>query len=236
MIVAVRDHSIEPVADLLVREGLVTTDHILLHCSGAVSAREAFGKVASKVRGVATLHPLLAIADGRASANRFRDAVFGIQGSDPARAIAISLARALAGRPLVLNEGQMAGYHAAASLASNYVVTLLDVAAEFLAKNGIARSEALSALLTLAESSLQSVRERGVDGGLTGPIRRGDVDTIVRHLQALSPELQGLYRGLGRCTTAIARRLGDVSRADLEAIDSILDGVDLLDDSAAFSA
>ena len=237
VIVAVKDEAILEVSSRLVQEGVVHAQQVLLHCSGAVSAQEAFGATTQYVGGVATFHPLAAVTDGPVGATLFNGASFGIQGDERGKQIAVSLVQALGGRPLVLSGDQMASYHAAAALASNFLVTLLDAATGLLTRSGINRKEGLQALLTLAEGSLQRVREHGVDGGLTGPIRRGDTATIIRHLEALTPELQSLYRGLGLRTTAIARRLGMACGEDLEAIDSVLAADENIrrEDSAAYT-
>ena len=67
VLLAVRDSAVAEVAQQLVGTGLISSRHVLLHCSGAVSAVEAFASVAGKVGGVGTIHPLRAIADGRAA-------------------------------------------------------------------------------------------------------------------------------------------------------------------------
>lgn len=226
IITAVRDDAIAEVAQMLVASGFVASRHVMIHCSGAMSAATAFGGVADQLRGVATLHPLRAIADPAETMERLAGTVFGIEGDDAGRAVALDLVRALRGKPLELADSQMAAYHAAAAVVSNYLVTLLDTGAALLAGVGIERDQALAALLPLARGALANVAERGVDDGLTGPIRRGDKDTIDKHLHALAAlpsKLQQVYRVLGSQTVEIARRLEAAPAADLDAIQSMLD-------------
>lgn len=226
VITAVRDDAITDVADMLVSSGFVASKHVLIHCSGAMSAGQAFGAVTKQVRGVATLHPLRAIADAREAIEDLAGTVFGIEGDEAGRSVARDLVRAMRGRPLELAETQMAAYHAAAAMVSNYVVALIDSAAQLLEQGGIERKEALGALLPLARGAVANVEERGVDQGLTGPIRRGDTETIAKHLAALKelpPELQTVYRVLGSQTVSIARRVQDATVSDLDAIQALLD-------------
>jgi predicted short-subunit dehydrogenase-like oxidoreductase (DUF2520 family) len=197
---------------------------VLLHCSGARSAEEAFAGVGDRVAGVGTLHPLRAIADPRAAVQSMPGTVFGVQGDARGIALAESLALALGGVPLKLEASQMPAYHAAAAIASNYVVALLDAAREVLARLGMGEEEAARALVPLARGSLDNLESRGPAEGLTGPIRRGDRATVERHLAALPADLQGLYRALGLRTVALARRVGEASEADLDAIAELLDG------------
>jgi predicted short-subunit dehydrogenase-like oxidoreductase (DUF2520 family) len=228
VILAVRDPMIGEVAQMLVGTGLVNRKHVLLHCAGAASAKELLGVVVDKVAGIGTLHPLSAIADGRAAMRTLKGTVFGIEGDDVGRTTAGKLVTALGGITLALDSSQMAAYHAAAALASNYIVAALDAAAAVLASAGVAPDRAAQALVPLAEGALRNVSVHGTTAGLTGPVRRGDVATIQRHLDALRarPELAEIYRALARHAVEIAARIDGPDapdRAGLEAIRVLLD-------------
>jgi predicted short-subunit dehydrogenase-like oxidoreductase (DUF2520 family) len=223
VVLAVRDDAIEAVARTLVATGLISKRHVLLHCSGALSAEEAFASVRDSVGGVGTLHPLRAITDGRTAMREFAGTVFGVEGDERGRHVARALVAAVQGTALELSGGQMAAYHAAAAMASNYVVALLGVAAHMLEASGISQEDAVKALLPLCTGALENVRTSGLVGGLTGPIRRGDQATIARHLDAIPANVAPLYRALGLETLAIARRAADAQPDDLAAIERLLD-------------
>jgi predicted short-subunit dehydrogenase-like oxidoreductase (DUF2520 family) len=118
-----------------------------------------------------------------------------------------------------VNDRQRALYHAAAVFASNYVVALLGEAVGLLEQSGWSVQEATRGLMPLAEGALANVRKRGPVAALTGPIRRGDAETIRRHLVALA-ELDArsgrrrsrrrvdLYRMLGQVALEIAQQAG----------------------------
>jgi predicted short-subunit dehydrogenase-like oxidoreductase (DUF2520 family) len=235
LLVAVADASIGEVAAKLVGTGLVTAKHVMLHCSGALSAAEAFGPTATKVGGVGTLHPLRAIADPRAAMRAMKGTIFGVEGDERGKAHAQALVTAMGGIALELDGRHMAAYHAAAAIASNYAVALLDAAAAVLARIGVAPEQALSALVPLAQGAIANVAAHEKQGlaalavALTGPIRRGDDSTVERHLAALAgdPELAEIYRVLGRRTAAIAARIGSDAegapdRAALDRIEAML--------------
>jgi predicted short-subunit dehydrogenase-like oxidoreductase (DUF2520 family) len=225
VLVAVKDESIGSVARMLAGTGLLTKKHVLLHCSGAVSAAEAFGEVASRVGGVGTLHPLRSIVDAKQAALSLRGTVFGIEGDELGHKTALELVRLLAGRPLDLHGEEMALYHAAASMASNYVVALLGAASALLTRAGVAETEALSALLPLTEGTVANLVRVGLPTALTGPIARGDVSTVERHLGALkehAPAYLELYSVAGRQALVVARAKGEASPESLERIAKML--------------
>jgi predicted short-subunit dehydrogenase-like oxidoreductase (DUF2520 family) len=223
VLLAVRDAAVAEVAQMLVGTGLVNKRHVLLHCAGAASAQELLGAVADQVGGIGTLHPLQAIADGRTSMRTLKGAVFGVEGDEAGRATASALVAALGGIVLALDSSQMASYHCAAALASNYIVSAIDAAAQVLAGAGVSPTQAAQALVPLAEGALRNVAAKGTTEGLTGPIRRGDAQTIQRHLEALAnkPDVAQLYRALARRAVEIAARIDGPEAPDREGLKAI---------------
>jgi predicted short-subunit dehydrogenase-like oxidoreductase (DUF2520 family) len=105
------------------------------------------------------------------------------------------LARELGMTPFPLADEAKPVYHAATAFASNYLVTLTHVAAGLMQQAGIDEQLAYSALRPLQERTVEVA-----PGPPTGPIARGDADTIAAHLEAIGPGLRPLYRELGRAT------------------------------------
>jgi predicted short-subunit dehydrogenase-like oxidoreductase (DUF2520 family) len=109
-------------------------------------------------------------------------------------------------RPFAVSEEARIAYHAAASIASNLLVALEESAADLLAKAGVEDGRELLAPLVLRSAA--NWAERGPDA-LTGPIARGDVETVERHraaLRRLAPELEPLYEALAERARALAAR------------------------------
>jgi len=223
VILAVRDQVIGEVAQMLVGTGLVNKRHVMLHCAGAASAEELLGVVRDKVGGIGTLHPLSAIADGRAAMRTLKGTVFGVEGDEVGRATAGKLVAALSGVTLALDSTQMASYHCAAALASNYIVAAIDAAAQVLASAGVSPQQAAQALVPLAEGALRNVVHKGTTEGLTGPVRRGDASTIQRHLEALrgAPDVAEIYRALARRAVEIAARIDGPDAPDKSGLAAI---------------
>jgi predicted short-subunit dehydrogenase-like oxidoreductase (DUF2520 family) len=224
VVVAVRDDAIGSVAETLMGSGFITGEHALVHCSGALSAAEAFASVADAVGGMAMLHPLRAISDADKTMREWAGTVFGIEGDDRGTQAAQQLAAALGGQVLNLGRGQVAAYHAGAAVASNYLVALADVAVELMGQAGVSPDDARGALLPLMAGTLENLRRRGLPEALTGPIRRGDVETISRHLEVLGTgDLARVYRVLAGRTLALARAVGDADGSDLDQIEALID-------------
>ncbi len=223
VVLAVRDNAISEVAQMLVGTGLVNKRHVLLHCAGASSAEELLGGVKNAVGGIGTMHPLQAIADGRTAMRTLKGAVFGVEGDELGRATAVQLVTALGGVVMGLDSSQMAAYHCAAAFASNYIVGAIDAAVKVLGDAGVSPTQAVSALVPLAEGALRNVGQRGTTDGLTGPVRRGDSATIQRHLDALRehPELAQLYRALARHAVEIAARIDGPDAPDRDGLTAI---------------
>ncbi len=148
-----------------------------------------------------------------------------------------AMAAALGARAQALPPETKLLYHTAAVLASNYLVTLLHLAAELWAAFGVPEREATAALLPLVRGAVDNVAEHGAIDALTGPIARGDVATVAKHLQALAaarPEALAAYRALGRATLALARLRGDLDPAAAAALEALLaDGAEPARDLAA---
>ena len=117
-----------------------------------------------------------------------------------------SLARSLGAMPKRVTNDQRATYHAAAVFASNFVDVVIAEAVRMLTGIGWTQKQAETALIPLVESAVDNIKSHGVVGALTGPIRRGDADTIRRHLEVVDDA--ELYRMLGLVALEIAKEAG----------------------------
>ena len=108
------------------------------------------------------------------------------------------------------------GRHAAAVMASNFLPPLLDAASRLLERAGVPYEDALPALLPLVRGTLENIAERGVEGAVTGPVPRGDVETVGLHLRALEDTDRRLYAILGvELLRLTAPGLGEDARREL---------------------
>jgi predicted short-subunit dehydrogenase-like oxidoreductase (DUF2520 family) len=167
------------------------------HCSGAtgldvLAPHEAF-----------SLHPLMTVPTG-SPAHIFEGAGCAVDGATPrALAAAEALAAALGMKATRVTDEDRAAYHAAASIAANYLVTLKSAAERLAATAGVDRE----LLVPLARAAVNDWAERGAAGALTGPIVRGDEETVARQRAAIAeraPDLIPLFDALADATRALA--------------------------------
>jgi predicted short-subunit dehydrogenase-like oxidoreductase (DUF2520 family) len=209
ILVAVSDDAISEVAAALAAAGL--TGAVVLHTSGAAGP-EALDALREAGNSVGVLHPLQTVPSAERGIQTLRGATYAFAGDAGADAWARDLiVTQLEGKPLAVDPRRWQHYHAAAVMACNYQVTLVDAALELMEIAGIGRAAALDALAPILRATIDNVLSSGPEKALTGPIRRGDVGTIRRHLAALeiaSPETQRLYSAAGLRTITIAERAG----------------------------
>ncbi|MCL6544763.1 MAG: DUF2520 domain-containing protein [Bryobacteraceae bacterium] len=220
ILVAVADDAIEEVARLLAGAGL--RQGIVLHTCGAMGA-EALRPLAEAGVRCGTIHPLQSLASARQGLGSLPGSVFAIDGDTAALAWARELALKLSGRAVEVPPKRRPLYHAAAVMAGNYVIALIDAAAILMVAAGFDPKAGRRALGPLVETSVANALREGTAEALTGPVQRGDVETVSRHLEALrsAPEtVQRLYcaAGLHAVQVALRRGLAPEKAAALEAL------------------
>ena len=178
---------------------------IVGHTSGATP----LAALAPAGAGAFGLHPLQTFAGGSDPA-AFLGAGCAVAGSTPeALAFAAGLARTLGMTPFEIDDEGRAAYHAAASLASNFLVTLEAAAERIAAGAGLEPGEARRLLVPLLRRTIDNLAELGPARALTGPIARGDAATVEAQRRAVAeagPELLDLFDELVRHTTVLAGR------------------------------
>ena len=207
VLIAVSDCAIAEVAQRLCRSA--GTGGIALHTCGAKDESE-LDALRAKGFACGTIHPLQTIASPEGGAASLPGCTFAISGDAAALGWARAIARLLDGGVLGVNRENRALYHAAAAMASNHLVALADAAQQMLAKaGGVDGETAMQALAPLVGTTLANVLERGPAWALTGPIERGDAETVRRHLSSMPQgTIMELYRAAAKQTLDLARRKG----------------------------
>jgi predicted short-subunit dehydrogenase-like oxidoreductase (DUF2520 family) len=208
ILVAVPDDAICGVGCELAKGGL--EGGIVLHTSGAAGP-EALARLRGGDNAVGVLHPLQTVPDPNRGLQALPGATFAYAGDTIAAEWARSLIQQLGGRALAIDPQRWQTYHAAAVMACNYHITLVDAALELMESAGIDRNPALDALAPLIRTTTENVLSSGPERALTGPIARGDAGSIRRHGAALRdspPDTRRLYAAAGLRTIALAQRSG----------------------------
>lgn len=207
ILLAVPDDAIAGQAVTLDRTGRVAGGHVVLHLSGLLN-RSALGVLTGTGAALGSFHPLQTIAEPAAAPALLRGAVAGIEGDERALAAGRRLAERLGMRPIEVAAAGKAAYHAGAAIVANYTVTLVGLAQRLGEEAGVPAVEARRMYLPLLEGALENLRTLGPVHGLTGPVRRGDVETLKAHLAALDPAAAELYCRLGLAALELAREAG----------------------------
>lgn len=207
IMLAVTDDQIEPVCAALAQAGALA-GVLVFHCSGAKSSA-ALAAAADQGAFTASVHPVRSFADPDSVARDFAGTLCGIEGDPRALALLEPALAAIGARTVPIDAAAKTVYHAASVFASNYLVTVLDAALRAYQAAGIPEQVARELARPLATETLENVFRLGPRAALSGPIARGDFDTVARQQAALdgwdAPAGQ-LYRALAEATTVLARR------------------------------
>jgi predicted short-subunit dehydrogenase-like oxidoreductase (DUF2520 family) len=183
----------------------------VLHTSGAL-ASTILSPLAKIGWHTGSLHPLLSVSDSKSAAKALPSAFWCVEGDRVATQHARTIVRDLKGHSFSIDSEKKPLYHAAAVMASGNVVALFDVAVEMLLRCGLNRKEARQVLLPLLESTVRNLSQSETADALTGTFARGDLGTVLRHLQALSgkslSDIRELYRRLGVRSITLAEKNG----------------------------
>ena len=196
----------------------------VVHCSGAhsVDILEAAKELGA---AVGSFHPLQTFAGVNQAIENLPGSTFALEAEEPLLSKLKELTSLLNGSWVELKPGDKVLYHAAAVFACNYLVTLVKLALDLWQGFGVSSKEATRALLPLLEGTINNINNIGLPNCLTGPVARGDLGTIERHLSALeakSPSLLITYKELGLQTIPIALAKGKVNEQKAEEMKALL--------------
>jgi predicted short-subunit dehydrogenase-like oxidoreductase (DUF2520 family) len=222
VLIATPDDAISAVAQELAAERAISRDQVVLHLSGLLD-RTALAALEETGAGCGSFHPLQSVAEPGTAAERLKGAYVGIEGDERALIAAERLANTLRMIPVRIPAEAKPAYHAGAAFVANYTVALVGVAERLARSAGVSAEIAARIYLPLLGGAVANLTSLGPAASLTGAVRRGDVQTIQSHLEALSPEDRKLYRSVGKAAVALAREAG-LSDAAAGKVEAILDG------------
>ena len=225
VIVAVRDPQLDDaIAEVTAaaNDGRIARGTVILHTS-AIAEPAGLSTLAQAGFAGGTFHPLVPFTDPEISAELLRKGWIGIDGENAAKNASRRLAGHLGARVLEIPAGKKPAYHAAAVISSNFPVVLASVAGHLLHDVGIPEASAYQAVESLMSGALANMKQALPDDALTGPIVRGDMETVGKHLRALRGHATAseVYRSLSAAAVEIAERRG-VDQRKLAALGAML--------------
>jgi len=196
----------------------------VVHCSGAhsVDILEPARKLGA---AVGSFHPLQTFADVDQAVENLPGSTFALEAEEPLLSTLKELTSLLNGNWVELKPGDKVLYHAAAVFACNYLVTLVKLALDLWLDFGVSPEEATRALLPLLKGTIKNIDTIGLPDCLTGPVARGDLGTIERHLSSLEARNSSLlttYKELGLQTIPIALAKGKIDERKAEEMKALL--------------
>lgn len=193
----------------------IISKKMFFHCSGSLGL-EPLNELKNKGAKIGSIHPLQSFAGGYMD---LTGTYMAVDGDNEAVSMAENVIEILGGKSFKVPAEERALYHAVACMCSNYMVAL-----EFLAQNIMSRwmpdndkSAAWEALKPIFQGTANNMLKfKQANTALTGPISRGDIGTVEKHLQYLPQEIKALYCQLGLLTveTALTNETIQQSTAD----------------------
>lgn len=196
----------------------------IVHCSGADSV-DTLNPAKKAGARTGAFHPLQTFATIEQAVQNIPFSTFAIEAEEPLLSTLVEIAKALDGQWIELKPGDKVLYHTAAVMACNYLVTLVKLSTDLWQVFGIPQKESTQALLPLLRGTLNNLETVGLPNCLTGPIARGDLGTIRKHLIALEKSAAGVlstYKDLGAQTIPIALAKGRINEARAEELRALL--------------
>jgi predicted short-subunit dehydrogenase-like oxidoreductase (DUF2520 family) len=207
-LLAVSDDQISAVCAQLAAFGVLDQASVVCHCSGAkVSSELAAASAAGAA--VASLHPVRSFADIAQVSADFAGTICSLEGDTAALALLQPALQAIGARTVQIQAEAKLVYHAGSVFASNYLVSLIDTALRAYEAAGVPAELAQAMAEPLARQSLDNAFRLGTATALTGPIARGDTDTVNRQAQAVAAwdaQAGQLYQSFVAPTQALAAR------------------------------
>lgn len=214
-IIATPDDTIETICNTLAEQNILSAETVVLHCSGSLTSAVL---QAAQERGCFTLslHPVKSFADPESSIKSFAGTHCAFEGDEGAYPMLTSLIEGIGGKVFRIPQTHKDLYHVAGVLAANYLVTLSYQANACYQKAGVPADIAKDLVQQLMFDTCNNLQTLSHAAALTGPIARGDKQTIIRHLAVLQaqPELAALYGVLGQNTLPLTNHDADL-RAEL---------------------
>lgn len=226
ILITTPDREIAAVVEALLKEDAMQPGQFVFHVCGSQSA-ETLAAVRDAGAIIGSMHPLQSFSTIEGSTASIPGTYFAIDGDAAAMVAAKQMIADIGGQSFVIPSAQRALYHAAACMASNYTVAVIHSAVQMFKALGITEAEAIAALSPILRGTFANMIREGTVNALTGPIVRGDVGTIEKHLAQiaeLSPKESTIYAQLGIYTEKIAEERKIYTEEEGKELSTIIRG------------
>jgi predicted short-subunit dehydrogenase-like oxidoreductase (DUF2520 family) len=229
VLLTVTDDAIEPLCNQLADAGAFRAGSIVAHCSGALGSDILSSAKDQCECRIASMHPLTTFPTAEAAIEKFAGTYCFCEGDSSAVDELMELARSIGGKPMSMSSEGKVLYHAAAVMACNYLTALLDASLTLCQSAGIDKPTAWDALGPLVGATLENISQLGPANALTGPIARGDSQTVARHIEAIGgcdEDLLNFYRIAGKWALQLAKTQDNHNHSGDDDIARLLNSTD----------
>lgn len=227
------DDLISTTCEELSKNQSIKAGSIVLHCSGSLTS-DALVSIRKKGCYIASVHPMRSFAKPELSVEQYSGTYCAVEGDKEALPNILSLFNAIGSTTYEIDKRKKSSYHAAGVFASNYLVTIAQQALSCMKEAGVENEMAMHVITNIMRGTVSNLEKTlSPEQSLTGPIKRGDVSTIMKHMESFTDmEQRILYADLGKATL----HLTDHSSVKKEKITSALtvDDEDLSKSSRPF--
>jgi len=226
LFITVPDDRIKEIVRELSTANIIWQEKIVFHCSGLLPSA-VLGPLKEKGARTASFHPIQSFPNKHTAPSLFQDIYIGLEGEEEAIHTAKEIVQNLGGNSLRISSEDKPKFHAAFSMTSNFLVVLFDAAVNLLKSSGLSEDKAVQILKPLLEGTVNNIVDSPtcIRSALTGPIVRGDGQTVIAHLSALEkfPEVESVYRQLALKTVALAKEEKTLSEQKIKELFRILE-------------
>ncbi|RUR20600.1 DUF2520 domain-containing protein [Legionella sp. km535] len=200
------DDSIETIVTQLIQDSVLKPNSFVIHCSGALNS-ELLKPLKMAGCSIASFHPLKAFKTGYLDSMAFNQIDCVVEGDPEVCEWLNGIFSSLAARVIPIQPEAKIKYHAAATIASNYLITLASASEELLLQAGIPQYQARAMICNLMQGNINNLSNTTpIDESLTGPLCRGDTQTLSLHLKTINnPMIRALYKTAGLATLSLTK-------------------------------
>jgi len=223
LFITVPDDRIKDIVRELDFSDIFWQEKTVFHCSGLLPS-EVLKPLSTKGASTASLHPIQAFSRKHAAPSLLQNTYFGLEGEKEAVSTAKKIVRDLGGHTIRIPPDDKPIFHAAFSMTSNFFVVLLDSAVALLKSSGLSEEKAVQILYPLLDSTQNNILDSRIRSALTGPIIRGDGQTVRAHLGALKkfPGVENVYRQLANRALEMAKEEKKLTAQKIKELIQIL--------------
>ena len=206
LIIAVPDMEIEKVSSQLACSRMVRSGSVIAHLSGAAGS-DILDECRQRGASVASMHPCMTFTENRD--NYINSFYVALEGDKKACNELSKVIISIGNKPFIISRNDKPLYHAACVTVSNFLVTLFSAGTEMIRMQESEIPD--NVFLPLIKQTIDNIENSGVEGALTGPVSRGDIETVNKHINILKKNKLGLtlmYAALGLQSISIAEKRG----------------------------